>query len=73
MSCIIHNGDALEVMKTMPEESVNCIVTSPPYYRLRDYGCEGQIGLEPSPEDYIEKLRKVFAEARRVLKNEGRF
>ena len=71
MSCIIHNGDALEVMRTMPEESVNCIVTSPPYYRLRDYGCKGQIGLEPSPEDYIEKLRKIFAEARRVLKNEG--
>lgn len=44
----IHVGDALEVLRTLPDESVHCIVTSPPYWGLRDYGVEGQIGLEPT-------------------------
>jgi DNA modification methylase len=64
-------GDALEVLKTLPHNSVNCIVTSPPYYCLRDYCVAGQIGLEASPEKYIENLTKVFSECYRVLKNDG--
>lgn len=64
-------GDALEVLKTLPSESVNCCVTSPPYFGLRDYGVDGQIGLEKSVADYILKLVEIFREARRVLKKDG--
>lgn len=64
-------GDALEVMKELPSECVNAIITSPPYYNLRDYGVDGQIGKESTPEEYIEKLVMVFAEARRVLRSDG--
>lgn len=67
----ILNGDALAVLKTLPDESVNCCVTSPPYWGLRDYGCEGQIGLEATPEEFIGKLVKVFREVRRVLRKDG--
>ena len=67
----IFQGDALDVLKTLPDNLVNCIVTSPPYYGLRDYGCDGQIGLEESPEEYINKLVSVFREAKRVLKDDG--
>lgn len=64
-------GDALEVLKTLPSESINCCVTSPPYFGLRDYGVDGQIGLEESIADYILKLVEIFREARRVLKKDG--
>jgi len=64
-------GDSLEVLKTLPAECVNCIVTSPPYYCLRDYGVSGQIGLEKTPEQYIENLVNVFSECYRVLKSDG--
>ena len=64
-------GDALEVLKTFPDECVDCVVTSPPYWFLRDYGVEGQIGLEKTPEEYVEKLVVVFREVRRVLKKQG--
>ena len=64
-------GDALCELQKLPAESVNCIVTSPPYYGLRNYGVDGQIGLENSPEKYIENLVSVFMECRRVLKNDG--
>ena len=64
-------GDCLELMRELPDESVHCIVTSPPYWALRDYGCEGQIGLEASPEEYIAKMVAVFREARRVLRHDG--
>lgn len=60
-------GDALEVIKTLPDESVNCVVTSPPYYGLRNYGVDGQIGLEPTVNDYILRLIDVFREVHRVL------
>ncbi len=50
----ILTGDALEQLKTLPDQSVNCFVTSPPYYNLRDYGVDGQIGLERAPEEYIQ-------------------
>lgn len=67
----IIQGDALEALKTLPSESVDCCVTSPPYYGLRDYGMPGQIGLEASPKEYISKLVAVFEEVRRVLKPTG--
>ena len=67
----LYNGDALEVLKTLPDESVHCCVTSPPYWGLRDYGSEGQVGLEPTPDAYIAKMVEVFREVRRVLRKDG--
>lgn len=67
----IYNGDALYILKQMPDKYINCCVTSPPYYGLRDYGVDGQIGLEETPEEYINKLVDVFREVKRVLKDEG--
>lgn len=67
----LHHGHALEVLRTLPDQSVNCVVTSPPYFGLRDYGTPDQIGLEESPAAYIAALRDVFAEARRVLADDG--
>lgn len=64
-------GDAVECLKTLPQESVNMCVTSPPYYGLRDYGEDGQIGIEQSPDEYIERLVKVFDEVYRVLAADG--
>ncbi|MCX5285961.1 site-specific DNA-methyltransferase [Streptomyces sp. NBC_00198] len=58
-------------MRTLPAASVDCIVTSPPYYSLRDYGVDGQYGLEASPAAYVETMRALFAEARRVLADDG--
>lgn len=67
----ILQGDSLEVLKTLPSDSIDCCVTSPPYYGLRDYGSDGQIGLEETPEKYIQKLVEIFREVRRVLKEGG--
>jgi len=64
-------GDCLEIMRGWPSESVDCCVTSPPYYGLRDYGVQGQLGLEPTPEQYIAAMVAVFEEVRRVLKPTG--
>ncbi len=64
-------GDALATLRTLPSESVHCIVTSPPYWNLRDYGVSGQLGLETTPEEYIAQMVAVFAEARRVLRADG--
>lgn len=69
--CTLHCGDALGVLKTMPSEPVQTCITSPPYWGLRDYGHEGQMGLENSPEEYVGKLVEVFREVRRVLRNDG--
>jgi DNA modification methylase len=71
VSVRILQGDALTVLKTLPDESVNCIVSSPPYWRQRDYGVAGQLGLERTPEEYVERLVAIFAEARRVLRTDG--
>jgi len=68
---IIINGDALETLKKMPSESVDCCVTSPPYFGLRDYGVNGQIGLEKTPEEYIKKCTEVFMEVYRILYKNG--
>lgn len=67
----IFTGDALEVLKTLEDESVQTCVTSPPYFGLRDYGHEGQIGLEDTPEAYVEKLVELFREVKRVLRDDG--
>lgn len=64
-------GDCLEVLKTLPDESIDCCVTSPPYYNLRNYNNSEQIGQELTPQHYIAKLVAVFAEVKRVLKPEG--
>lgn len=68
----LHYGvDALIALKTMLDESVHCVVTSPPYWGLRNYGVNGQIGLEKTPEEYVVKLVEVFREVRRVLRKDG--
>ena len=67
----IYFNDALKGLQKLKDESVNCCVTSPPYYALRDYGVTGQIGLEPTPEEYIEKLVRIFHEVKRVLRDDG--
>lgn len=66
----LYNGDAVEVLRELPDESVDCCVTSPPYWRQRVYGVAGEHGLENTPEAYVESLREVFAEVRRVLHRE---
>jgi len=67
----IHCGDVLEILRQMPDEFVDCIITSPPYWGLRDYGVKGQIGLEPTLEEYLEKMLAVTGELKRVLKQTG--
>lgn len=67
----LHCGDVLDVLKTLSAETVHCCITSPPYYRLRDYGVDGQIGLEQTPREYIKRLVSVFREVRRVLTVDG--
>jgi site-specific DNA-methyltransferase (cytosine-N4-specific) len=72
-SVTLHLGDSLAVMRELPDQSVDCIVTSPPYFGLRDYGNDGQYGLEASPAEYVETMRALFSEARRVLADDGTF
>lgn len=71
MTFRILQGDCIEQMRTLEPESVQTCVTSPPYYGLRDYGHEGQIGLERSPEEYVDRMVEVFREVRRVLREDG--
>jgi site-specific DNA-methyltransferase (cytosine-N4-specific) len=70
-SVSLHLGDALQVAATFPPGVVDCVVTSPPYFGLRDYGIDGQYGLEESPAAYVETMRGLFAELRRVLAGDG--
>lgn len=70
-SVTLWHGDSLSVLSTLPDRSVDCCVTSPPYFGLRDYGVDGQLGAEASPAEYVENLRAVFAEVRRVLADDG--
>ena len=67
----LYHGDVLERLRELPDESVHCMVTSPPYWGLRDYGVEGQIGLEATPEAFVERMVEVFHEVRRVLRADG--
>ena len=67
----LYLGDALEVLKALPAESVHLVVTSPPYWGLRDYGVDGQLGLEETPEQFVQNLVEVFREVRRILRPDG--
>ena len=67
----VYNMDCLKGLRKMPDNFVDCCVTSPPYFGLRDYGTDGQIGLEKSPKEYIDKMVKIFREVYRVLKPTG--
>ena len=67
----IHCGDNCDVMRQMPDVCVNICVTSPPYFGLRDYGHDGQIGLEETPDAFVAKLVEVFREVRRVMRDDG--
>lgn len=71
MTVSIINGDCRDVLKTLPDESVHCVVTSPPYFGLRDYGVDGQIGLEATPDAFVAEMVGVFREVRRVLRSDG--
>ncbi|MGG9998693.1 DNA-methyltransferase [Pseudovibrio ascidiaceicola] len=71
LPCEIWLGDVLDRLREMPDNSVDCVVTSPPYWGLRDYGVEGQLGLEPTLKEHLDKMVEVFEEIRRVLKPEG--
>jgi len=67
----IYHGDARDVLRTLPDGMVHTCVTSPPYWGLRNYGVEGQLGLEATPEEYVGRLVEVFREVRRVLRDDG--
>ncbi len=67
----IIKGEALQVLKTFPDESIDMVMTSPPYWTLRDYGVDRQLGLESTFQEYINKLCNIFDEVKRVLKKEG--
>ena len=67
----LYLGDCLEILRAMPDASVHTCVTSPPYFGLRDYGVDGQIGLEPTPDEYVARMVEVFREVRRVLRDDG--
>jgi DNA modification methylase len=64
-------GDCREKLRELPDASVNCCVTSPPYFGLRDYGVDGQMGLEPTPDEFVAGMVEVFREVRRVLRDDG--
>ncbi len=67
----LYRGDCLKILRRLPDCSVQCCVTSPPYWGLRDYGVAGQLGLEPTPEAYVARMVEVFREVRRVLRDDG--
>lgn len=71
MTWTIHTGDCRTVMADIPDASIDCIVTSPPYWGLRDYGNDAQIGLEKTPDEYVREMVAVFSDARRILKQDG--
>jgi DNA modification methylase len=63
----IHTGECLQFIKRLPDKSIDFCMTSPPYWRMRDYGTKGQVGQEKTPEEYIEKLVTIFRELKRIL------
>ena len=67
----IYNLDVLEGLRQLPDNHVQCVVTSPPYWGLRDYGIDGQLGLEPTLDEYVAKMVEIFREVRRVLRPDG--
>ena len=68
---VLFEGNALTVLQALPTESVRCVITSPPYWGLRDYGIKGQIGLEPSLPQFLNQLTRIFSEVKRVLAPDG--
>lgn len=70
---MIVNSDSLSFLKTMGDEIVHCAITSPPYFGLRDYKVDGQIGMEKTPEEYVRKMVEIFHELKRVLRSDGTF
>jgi|LSQX01.2.fsa_nt_gb site-specific DNA-methyltransferase (adenine-specific) len=64
-------GHSLEILKTFSDECIDMVITSPPYWTLRDYGVPGQLGLEPTFQEYLDNLKAIFREVKRVLKKEG--
>ena len=68
---MIRQGDVRDVLPTLEAGSVQCVITSPPYWGLRDYGVDNQIGLEPTPEEYVQTMVEVFREVKRVLRDDG--
>ncbi len=68
---VIHNRDCLAGLQKYPDNFFNCCVTSPPYWGLRDYHVNGQLGLEGTPEDFISRLVMIFQEVKRVLREDG--
>lgn len=71
MTATLLQGDALQVLRTLPAASVHCVVTSPPYWTMRDYEMEGQLGLEPTLSAHLDRLSEVLGEVRRVLRKDG--
>lgn len=71
MTVEILAGDCREQLQTLPDGSIHCAVTSPPYFGLRDYGVDGQMGLEPTPDEFVQALVGVLRDVRRVLRNDG--
>jgi DNA modification methylase len=71
MTISILHGDCLDILRGLPEQSVHCCITSPPYWGLRDYGASGQVGREETPEAYVETLVAVFREVHRVLRDDA--
>lgn len=69
----VYHSDSLTLLKKLPDECINSIITSPPYFGHRDYGDDAQIGLEETMQEYIDSLTEIFREARRVLKDDGTF
>lgn len=67
----IYQGDTLETLRTFPDKCIDMVITSPPYYALRDYGVDGQLGMESTFQEYITKLCDIFDEVKRVLKDDG--
>ena len=67
----IYVGDCVETMRSWPDAFIHCCVTSPPYWGLRDYGVDGQLGLEKTPEEYVEKMVAIFREVKRVMRHDG--
>lgn len=71
--CDLHVGDARQILGSMPDGHFDCVVTSPPYWGLRDYGVDGQIGAEPTVDEYVTDLVRLFREVRRALADDGTF
>jgi DNA modification methylase len=71
VTCKILQGDCRDVLRGLADCSVHCVLTSPPYFGLRDYGHHGQIGLEQTPDEFVAAMVEVFREARRVLRDDG--